>query len=104
MEPRKDLKGRPPAGGPNSWTQGISGLLEKLLTSVVSCLKTYIKDDCGFIRKLPSHVDCNSVLRSCDAVRLSMSVSHDLGLQTLSYLIDWNSKNANNNVLKNLLH
>ena len=63
-----------------------------------------MKDDCGFIRKLPSHVDCNSVLRSCDAVRLSMSVSHDLGLQTLSYLIDWNSKNANNNVLKNLLH
>ena len=56
MQPPEDLKGRPIVGGPNSPTQGISGLLEKILTPIVSCLKTYVKDDWDFIRKLPSHV------------------------------------------------
>ena len=45
MQPPEDLKGRPIVGGPNSPTQGISGLSEKILTPIVSCLKTYIKDD-----------------------------------------------------------
>ena len=45
MQPPEDLKGRPTVGGPNSPTQGISGLSEKILTPIVSCLKTYIKDD-----------------------------------------------------------
>ena len=55
MQPPEDLKGRATAGGPNSHTQGISGLLGKILTPIVSCLKTYVKDDLDFIRKLPSH-------------------------------------------------
>ena len=57
MQPPEDLKGRPIVRGPNSPTQSISGLLEKILTPIVSCLKTYVKDDWDFIRKLPSHVD-----------------------------------------------
>ena len=56
MQPQEDLKGTP-IGGANSPTQGISGLLEDILTPIASCLKTYIKDDWDFIRKLPSHVD-----------------------------------------------
>ena len=47
----EDLKERPIVGGPNSPAQGISGLLEKILTPTVSCLKTYIKDDWDFTRK-----------------------------------------------------
>ena len=70
MQPPEDLKGRPIVGGPNSFTQGIS----------VSCLKTYIKHDWDFIRKLPSHVDYPCVLASCDVVSLYTSISHDLGL------------------------
>ena len=62
MQPPEDLKGRPIVGGPNSPTNGISGFLEKILTPIVSCLKAYIKDDWGFIRKLPSHVDYPCVL------------------------------------------
>ena len=54
MQPPEDLKGRPIVGGPNSPTQGISALLEKILTPIVSRLKTYVKDDRDFIRKLPS--------------------------------------------------
>ena len=45
MQSPGDLKGRPIVGGPNSPTQGISGLLEKILSPTVSCLKTYIKDE-----------------------------------------------------------
>ena len=37
---------------PNSPTEGISGYLENLLTHAASCLKTNIKNNWGFIRKL----------------------------------------------------
>ena len=88
MQLPEDLKGRPIVGGPNSPTQGTSGLLEKILTPIVSCLKTYVKDDWDFIRKLPSHVDYPCVLASRDVVNLYTSIPHDLGLEALSYWID----------------
>ena len=59
-----------------------------VLNPIVSCLKTYIKDDWDFIRKLPSHVDYLCILTSCDVASLSKSIPHDLGLETLSYWID----------------
>ena len=69
MQPPEDTKGKPIVGGPISATQGISGLLEKILTPIVSCLKMYIKDNLDFVRKLPSHVDYPCVLASCDVAR-----------------------------------
>ena len=80
MQLPEDLKGRPIVGGPNSPTQGISGLIEKILTSIALCLKTYIKDDLDFIRKLPSHVDYPCILTSCNVVSLYTSIPHALGL------------------------
>ena len=74
MQPPEDLKGRPTVGDPNSPSQGISGLLQKILSPIVSGLKTYIKDDWGFIRKLPSHVDYPCVFASCDVVSLYTSI------------------------------
>ena len=70
---------RPFIGGPNSLTQGISGLLDKFLTPIISCLKTNIKVDWDFIRKLPSHVEYPCVLASRDVAILYKSVPHDLG-------------------------
>ena len=58
------------------------------LTPIVSCLKTYIKDDWDFIGKLPSHVDYPCGLASCDVVSLYNSIPHDLELEALSYWID----------------
>ena len=75
IQPPEDLEGRRIVSGPNSSTQGISGLLKKVLTSIVSCLKTYIKDDWDFIRKLPSYIDYPCVLPSCDVVSLFTRVS-----------------------------
>ena len=40
-----DLKGRPIAAGPNSPTQALSSLKEKILNPIVPFLTTYIKDD-----------------------------------------------------------
>ena len=45
VQPPEDLTGIPAMGGPNSPTQDISVILEKTLISIVSRLKTYIKDD-----------------------------------------------------------
>ena len=45
-------------------------------------------EDCGVIRKLPSHVDYPCVLASCDVVSLYTSIPHHLQLQALSYWID----------------
>ena len=81
MKPTEDLKERPIVGSQNSATEGISGLLEKILTPIVSCLKTYTKDDWDFIRKLPTHVDYPYVLANYDVVILYTSIPHDLGLE-----------------------
>ena len=80
------MKGRPIVGGPNFPSQGISGLLEKILTPIVSCLKTYIKYDWDFIRKLLSHADYPCVLASCDVLSLYTSIPHDLGLEAFFLL------------------
>ena len=45
VQPPEDLTGIPAMGGPNSPTQDISVILEKTLISIVSRLKTCIKDD-----------------------------------------------------------
>ena len=58
------------------------------MTTIVSCLKTYIKGDLDFIRKLPSHFDYPCVIASCDVVSLYAIIPHDLGLEALSYWID----------------
>ena len=89
---RNNIKGGPIVGGPNFPTQGISGLLEKILTPIVSRLKTYIKYDWDFIRKLPSHVDYTCLLASCDVLSLYTSIPHGLGLEALSY---WTEKKRN---------
>ena len=82
------MKGRRIPGGPNSTTQDVGGLSKKILIPIISCLKTYIKDDWHFLRNLPSYADYPSVLDSCDIVSLYTSIPNDLGLEALSYLIE----------------
>ena len=45
IEPSEHLKGRPLVGEPSYPAQGISGLLEKLLTPFISYLKADVKND-----------------------------------------------------------
>ena len=84
MQPLENLKRTSIVGGPNSPTQTIRGLLEKILTSIVLYLKLYIRDDWDFLRKLPSHADYPCVLASCDDVSFYTSVPHTSVPATLS--------------------
>ena len=88
MDPPEDLKGRPIIAGPNSPTQHLSELLEKILSPLVPYLKSYIKDDWDFRKKLPSHFNYNCSLYSCDIVSLYSNITHDLGLTALEYWIE----------------
>ena len=83
-----DLTGRPIVAGPESPTQRLSGLLEILLKPIVPCLTTYIKDDWDFIRFLPSKIDFDCTLYSCDIVSLYTSIPTDVGLNAISYWIN----------------
>ena len=51
-----NLKGRPVSGGPESPTQRLSNLIKILLKPLVSTLKTCIKDDWDFVRKLHTKI------------------------------------------------
>ena len=51
-------------------------------------LKSYIKNDWDFRRKLPSHIEYSSTLYSCDIVSLYTNITHELGLTALEYYID----------------
>ena len=82
------LKGRPINGGPQAVTQGASHLLEKLLTPLVCNMKSYIKDEWDFLRKIPSKITYPATLLTCDIVSLYTSIPTELGLKALEYWID----------------
>ena len=73
---------------PNSPTEGISGHLENLLTHAASCLKTNIKNNWGFIRKLQSNIDLPGLLASCIVVSLHTSIPHNLELEAFFQWVD----------------
>ena len=87
MEAPLDLKGRPIDGGPQSPTQHLSEFLENILSPLVCHLKSFVKDDWDYLRKLPRYIGPPHKLFSCDIVSLYTSIRHDLGLQALSYSI-----------------
>ena len=83
MDPPNDLKGRPIIAGPSSPTQHLSKLLEQILSPLISHLKSYIKDDWDFLRKMPKKIDYDCTLYSCDIVSLYSNITHDLGITAL---------------------
>ena len=81
----EDLKTRPIISGPESPTQRLSFLIENLLKPIVPCLTTYVKDDWDFLRFLPSSLNFDSVLYSCDIESLYTSIPIDLGIEAIDY-------------------
>ena len=69
MKPN-DLKGRPTVAGRNSPAQALSSLIEKILKPIVPCLTTYVKDDWHFIKQLPTTLNYEATLYSCDTESL----------------------------------
>ena len=87
MKPHNSLKRRPVIAGPNSPTQRLSSLLEKILTPLVSTLKFYIKDDWDFLKELLRNLDPNFTFLMCDIVSLYTNIPHELSLRALLYYI-----------------
>ena len=81
-----DLKGTPISGGPESPTQRLSSLIEILLKPLVPTLKTYIKDDLDFLRKLPTKIPFDCTMYSCDISSLYSSILTELGLEAINWL------------------
>ena len=81
------LKGRPIIAGPNSPTQRLSSLLEKILTPLVPKLKSYIKDNWDLVKKLPKNLDPNFAFLTSDIVSLYTNIRQELSLRTLLYYI-----------------
>ncbi len=79
---------RPIIAGPESPTQRLSELLEKILSPLVPFVKSFIKDDWGFLRKLPQEIDFDCDIYSVDIVSLYTNIPHDLGIEAISYYVD----------------
>ena len=88
MEPPPDLKGRPIISGQNSPSSHLSKLIQKIISPTVTFLKSFIKDDWDFIRKLPKKFDFPCKLYSCNIKSLYTNITHKLGLKALHYWIN----------------
>ena len=82
-EPPNNLKGCPIIADPNSPTQRSSSLLEKILTPLIPKLKSYIKDDLGFLKKLSRNLDPSFTFLTCDIVSLYTNILYKIGLRAL---------------------
>ena len=81
------LKRRTIISGPESSTQRLSCLMENLLKPIDPYLTTYVKDDWDFLRFLPSSLNFDSVLYSCDIENLYTSIPFDRSIEAIDYLI-----------------
>ena len=84
----RNLKGRPIIAGPESPTQRLSELIEKILSPLVPLLRSFVKDDWDFINRLPRTTDFECELYSIDIVSLYTNIPHKLGLEAIEYYID----------------
>ena len=80
-----NLKGRPVSGGPESPTQRLSNLIKILLKPLVSTLKTCIKDDWAFVRKLHTKIPFDGTMHSCDIFSLYTLIPTERGIEAISY-------------------
>ena len=87
MKPN-DLKGRRIVAGPDSPTQALSSHIEKVLKPILPCLKTYVTNDWHFIKQLPTTLNYEATLYSCDIESLCTSIPIDLGLEAISYWLN----------------
>ena len=60
-------------------------MTEILLKPLVPTLKTYIKDDWDFLRKLPTKIPFDSTMYSCDISSLYILIPTELGVEAISY-------------------
>ena len=88
MKMPEHLASRPIIAGPKAPTQHLSELLDILLSPLVMYLKSYIKDDWDFLRKLPRKIPDDCDIYTCDITSLYTNINHELGLKALSFWVN----------------
>ena len=79
------IPGRPIVGGPNCPNDKLSNLVDLILKPLVYKVKSYVNNSFHFFEMLPRKIDFESTFV---ITSLYMNISHDLGLEAISYWID----------------
>ena len=80
-----DLKLRPIIAGPACPTHRLSHFLDIILQPYVKFIDSYVKDDIDVLRKLPNSLSDDFKIASYDVENLYGNISHQLGLEIVSY-------------------
>lgn len=93
-----DLKFRPIVAGPACPTHRLSNFIDILLRPYIKHVKSYVRDDIDFLNHLPKETDDDTVLCTFDVTSLYTNISHDLGIQAITYWLENYARNENNRI------
>ena len=83
-----EIPSRPIVAGPNSPTHRLSTFLDIILRPLTEIVKSYVQDDLDFLHHLPKDIDFDSTFISLDVTSLYTNITHDRGIEAISYWID----------------
>ena len=83
-----EIPSRPIVAGPNSPTHRLSTFLDIIIRPLTEIVKSYVRDDLDFLHHLPKDIDFDSTFISLDVTSLYTNITHDRGIEGISYWID----------------
>ena len=83
-----EIPSRPIVAGPNPPTHRLSTFLDIILRPLTEIVKSYVRDDLDFLHHLPKNIDFDSIFISLDVTSLYTNITHDRGIEAISYWID----------------
>ena len=88
IENPPEIPSRPIVAGPNSPTHRLSIFLDIILRPLTEKVTSYVRDDIDFLNYLPKKIDFASTFVSFDVTSLYTNISHELGIEAISYWIE----------------
>ena len=70
-----DFKLRPIVAGPSCESHKLSNFLDRIVTTYLKYVKTYVKDDIDLLQYISEHVSYNSILALFDVVSLYSNIT-----------------------------
>ena len=83
----EDLKLRPIISCTSCPTRSLSDIIDKILKPLLKHVKRYFKDSIHFLNKSKRTVKSGTIIVTFDVSSLYTSVSHDLGIEALTYYL-----------------
>ena len=88
IENPPEIPSRLIVAGLNSPTHRLSIILHIILRPLTEKVTSYVRDDMDFLNYLPNKIDFDSTFVSFDVTSLYTNISHELGIEAISYWID----------------